>query len=384
MPLRLLRGDLLQMDADAIVNATNPALQMGGGVCGAIFTAAGAADMRAACDAIGGCETGEAVITLGFRLRARHVIHTVGPVWQGGEAGEETLLTACYRNALTLAQARGLRSVAFPLISAGAYGYPPAQARAVAVHAIGAYLRTHEEMEVALVLRDDQPAALAGGLQGALRDYLAGRLTLAPGEAFAALPFAQPPEGFADGASNARAEGESFSNTGAADVPPPCGAPAPSADVRLQAKMLQRLANAPRKPASTDADTLSRAARERTLRDAVAHLGDTFSEAVLHWIDRKGQRDVDIYKRANLDRKLFSKLRSDRDYRPSKQTAVALCVGLELNLDETCDLLSRAGYALSTGNKADLIVAYFIEHGMYDIYALNEALFVFEQPCLGE
>ena len=148
--------------------------------------------------------------------------------------------------------------------------------------------------------------------------------------------------------------------------------------------MLQRLANAPRKPASTDADTLSRAARERTLRDAVAHLGDTFSEAVLHWIDRKGQRDVDIYKRANLDRKLFSKLRSDRDYRPSKQTAVALCVGLELNLDETCDLLSRAGYALSTGNKADLIVAYFIEHGMYDIYALNEALFVFEQPCLGE
>ncbi|NLM46756.1 MAG: macro domain-containing protein [Firmicutes bacterium] len=153
MPLHIVQNDITKMQVDAIVNAANTALKMGGGVCGAIFRAAGAEQMQAACDAIGGCRTGEAVITPGFRLPAKYVIHTPGPVWQGGNKGEEELLRSCYLSSLELAQKHGCQSVAFPLISAGIYGYPKDQAMEVATTAIEDFLReNNSEMDVYLVL----------------------------------------------------------------------------------------------------------------------------------------------------------------------------------------------------------------------------------------
>lgn len=421
MPLHMIRGNLLDMDTDAIVNATNTGLRAGGGVCGAIFEAAGRRELQAACDAIGGCETGKAVITPGFRLRARYVIHTAGPVWQGGTQGEEKLLASCYQSALALAAANGLNSIAFPLISSGVYGYPEEQAMGVAVAAIAGFLLQHDDMEVRLVIYNrsegyrerEQYRRLAGYIDAHMNQTGTEEPDADGLRAEGTEPGVQPAGGLARRISFAApsAAAPSFR----AEEPPPKGdgtEPAflrrvteqkpPQKTVRAgQALSGQNETAALRTPEGDVSphtaghggmrgtatgwarSTVSSAARERTLDEAIAHLGDRFSESVLHLIDRKGCTDVEVYKRANLDRKLFSKLRTDPGYRPSKSTAVALCVALELNLDEARDLLGRAGYALSLSSKGDLIVAYFIEHGNYNIFELNEALFAFDQPCLG-
>ena len=154
MPLRIVHGDIVRTKADAIVNAANENLLAGGGVCGAIFRAAGAARLQAACDEIGHCDTGSAFATPAFDLPARYVIHAVGPVWQGGSRGERTLLASCYASSLALAADLGCASIAFPLISSGIYGYPKDEALAVATEAIESFLATDvgANMEVILVL----------------------------------------------------------------------------------------------------------------------------------------------------------------------------------------------------------------------------------------
>jgi O-acetyl-ADP-ribose deacetylase (regulator of RNase III)/transcriptional regulator with XRE-family HTH domain len=152
MPLRLVAQNIVTMDVDAIVNAANSGLRMGGGVCGAIFSAAGPSELQKECETIGFCQTGQAVITKGYALRARHIIHTVGPVWYGGQKGEKAHLQGCYRNSLKLAAANGCKSVAFPLISSGIFGYPKDLALKEAMETIAEYLREHDEMEVFLVL----------------------------------------------------------------------------------------------------------------------------------------------------------------------------------------------------------------------------------------
>ena len=133
--IAIVKGDITQMESDAIVNAANEGLRAGGGVCGAIFSAAGRSDLQAACDAIGHCETGDAVITLGFACKARYVIHAVGPIWSGGGSNEPELLASCYARAIDLAVENSCKSIAFPLISSGIFGYPKEAAWRVAIGA---------------------------------------------------------------------------------------------------------------------------------------------------------------------------------------------------------------------------------------------------------
>jgi O-acetyl-ADP-ribose deacetylase (regulator of RNase III) len=333
MPLQIVRNDITKMEVDAVVNAANSHLKMGGGVCGAIFNAAGAKELQAECDSIGKCNTGEAVITKGYKLHAKYIIHAVGPVWDGGNCNEEKSLTDCYVNSLNLAKKYNLNSIAFPLISSGIYGYPKDKAFRVAVLAIQQFL-LHNDMMVYLIVFDKKAVEISEKLFKSIEKYIDDNYV----------------EEMLDRKRNRYAE--EFNISYNLEMPP----------------------EAAIKPMKHG---------KRSLEDVVALMDETFTEMLLRLIDEKGKTDVQAYKKANIDRKLFSKIRSDKFYKPRKTTALALAISLELNIDETKDLLSKAGYVLSHSNKFDIIVEYFIEEGIYDIFEINEALFAFEQNLLG-
>jgi O-acetyl-ADP-ribose deacetylase (regulator of RNase III) len=336
MPLKIIRNDLTKVKADAIVNAANSALTPGGGVCGAIFTAAGREALAEECAQLGGCRPGEAVITNGHALPAKYIIHTVGPIWHGGGQGEAATLAACYTASLKLAVKHGCRSVAFPLIASGVYGYPKEAALSVAIAAIGDFLMKHE-LTVFLVVYDKKAYVLSEKLFTDIRSYI--------DEHYVEEHFQDRPRRLLEPFEAAELRQASYDladETVCASVPAP-----------------------------------------RHLEDVVKQLDESFSQRLLRLIAEKGRTEVETYKRANIDRKLFSKIRKDAHYTPAKITAVALAVALELNLDETKDLLARAGFTLSHSRKFDLIIEYFIREGQYNIFEINEALFAFDQPLLG-
>lgn len=330
MSLEIVRNDITKMKVDAIVNAANSSLKMGGGVCGAIFSAAGASELQAECDEISLCKVGEAVITGGYHLFAKHIIHAVGPIWQGGKHDEAKLLHDCYKNALNLARKYELESIAFPLISSGIYGYPKDQALQVAIQAISEFLMEHE-MKVYLVVYDQKAFVLSEKLFSAVERYIDDHYV----------------EEHTRRDSNRRIESYEY-------------------------RQIHEMNSMPMP-----------SMKRRSLEDVLGNLDESFSEMLLRLIDEKGMTDVETYKRANIDRKLFSKIRSTKGYNPSKATAIAFAIALKLNLDETKDLLGKAGYTLSQSNKFDVIIQYFIEEGNYDIHEMNEVLFAFEQVLLG-
>ena len=326
MPLLFIRNDITKMPVDAIVNAANESLLGGGGVDGCIHRAAGP-ELLAECRRLGGCRIGEAKLTGAYRLPCRYVIHTVGPVWRGGENGEREQLVSCYRNSLRLAKEQGCETVAFPLISSGIFGYPKDQALRVAVDTIGAFLLEHD-MTVYLVIFDRRAYQISGKLFADIAEYIDDHYV------------------------------EAHTDPGAE---------------RLRRGALHREMAAPMcAPMAAPA-----------LDDLLEHLDAGFSETLLRLIDRSRKKDSEVYKKANVDRKLFSKIRNNSNYKPSKPTALAFAIALELDLAETKDLLARAGYALSASSKFDVIVEYFIRQGNYDIFAINEALFAFDQSLLG-
>ena len=318
MPIQIVRNDITKISCDAIVNAANNSLLGGGGVDGAIHLAAGRGLLEE-CRKLGGCKTGEAKITGAYNLPCKYVIHTVGPVWHGGGYGEEQLLISCYRNSLQLAKDHKCETVAFPLISAGVYGYPKDEALRIAVSEISRFL-LENDMTVTIVVYDKQSFQISKKLISDIREYIDERYI---------------DEHFVERSNILWSEG------------------------RFQEE-------------SAD-----------NLRDIVSGVDESFSEMLLRKIDEKGMTDAQCYKKANIDRKLFSKIRSNPGYKPSKPTAIAFAVALELPLEETEDLLLKAGYALSPSSKFDVIIEYFIRHQRFDIFEINEALFEFDQPLLG-
>ena len=361
MPFSMLQGDITTLKVDAIVNAANSSLLGGGGVDGAIHRAAGPA-LREYCAGLGGCRVGQAKRSPGFDLPANWVIHTVGPIWQGGSQNEAALLAACYRNALALAAESGCSSVAFPLISAGAYGYPKDQALAIAKQEILAFLAEHE-MDVTLVIYDKSSFQPSRSLISELTAYWE--------RCSSASPTFPRDAGFA-----ASVAVLSTPDTQETTNKKPCF----SSHSRPYAKQAATCNGA-----LGHADNLAEAdnCRSSELEARLHSLDESFSQMLLRKIDERGMTDAACYKRANVDRKLFSKIRSDPNYRPSKPTAIAFAVALELPLQEARELLMKAGFALSHSNKFDVIIEYFLSTGNYDIYQINEALFAFDQALLG-
>ncbi len=351
MPFRIVRGDITRMEADAIVNAANNTLLGGGGVDGAIHRAAGP-ELLGECRALGGCDTGDAKITGGYCLPARYVIHTVGPVWRGGGYGERELLYSCYRKSLALALERGCASVVFPLISSGIYGYPKAEALRVAEEAIGAFLEEHD-MDVYLTLVGDTSFVGDGALVRDVMGFIA--------DAFPPLSDAYVGRG-----------------------------PAAEAPRRRMKNMLPFRRKAAEEEPIREADFAEAARREAPVSEAMPdwetilkNTDEGFSQALLRMIDERGMTDAQCYKRANVDRKLFHKIRSNPDYRPGKPTVFAFAVALELSLEETREFLDKAGFSLSRSSRFDIILEYFISRGIYDIFRINEVLFRFDMPLLG-
>ena len=347
MPFTIVRNDITRMNVDAVVNAANPSLLGGGGVDGAIHAAAGP-ELLKECRMLGGCRTGEAKLTKGYRLPAKYVIHTVGPVWHGGSEGEEALLAACYRNSLRLARDTGCESVAFPLISSGVYGYPQEDAIRVAVGTIREFL-AENEMTVYLVIFGRSSFVASRALLLEVTEYI--------DDVYAKthiVPRNSPmPDACAYGAGAAE---------DACMEPTPPRAPEP----------LDRPIAAKRKSALLP-----------HLQNLLKKTDEGFSQALLRMIDEKGMTDAQCYKKANVDRKLFSKIRSNPAYRPSKPTVFAFAVALELSLPETREFLAKAGFALSHSSQFDIILEYFIQHARFDVYEINEVLFHFDMPLLG-
>lgn len=346
MPLQIVRNDITTMAVDAIVNAANHSLLGGGGVDGAIHRAAGAGLLEE-CKTLGGCQTGQAKITKGYALPCRYVIHTVGPVYQGGTHGEEALLRSCYTASLKLAKEYGCQSVAFPLLSSGAFGYPKDQALKVAVDAIADFLMNND-MTVSIVVFDAHSFQIGEKLFTGIRQYIddvyADAHTMRRSAPSRQMP---PPSLFADSV--------------------------PCQSAMQQVPLPSAMQPMPQKHAPSPME----------LSKALSTLDEGFAQALLRLIDERGMTDVECYKRANIDRKLFSKIRSDPQYRPSKPTVLAFAIALKLPLEQAKELLGKAGFALSHSSKFDIIVEYCILHGIFDVHQVNEALFKFDQSLLG-
>ena len=355
MPFSIIRNDITKMQVDAVVNSANPQPVIGEGVDGAIHAAAGPKLLEKR-RRIGALAVGQAAISRGYDLPAKYVIHTVGPVWRGGEKNERELLRMCYLNALELAHSRHCASVAFPLISAGVYGFPRGEAMQIALAAISEFLLRHEMM-VWLVVYDAASFAVSEKLFDTVRSYIDARMVEEEEKRKKARYEARVRRVM-------EANGSTVEEIGVFSAAMPM--PLAASEMMPSAEKTK----APQK-------------KKRSLDDLMKNVEETFSGMLLRLIDEKGMKDSDVYKRANIDRKLFSKIRTNPEYHPKKQTALALAVALRLNLDETKDLLLRAGFALSPSSKFDIILEYFITEENYDIFEINEVLFAFEQPLIG-
>ena len=317
MPIKIIRQDITKIKCDAIVDPTDAHYSHGGGVDAAIHEAAGESLYRA-CMEQGKLEVGNAVITPAFSLPCKYVIHTVGPRYKDGEQGEEVLLRSCYRESLKLGVANKCKSIAFPLIASGTFGFPKDKVLKIAVDEISNFLFDNE-MLVYIVVYDKTSYSISEKLFSDVTSFIE------------------------DTYEEER--------------------------ILFKADRIEICDLAPCTLGSLD--------------DMLNQIDESFSQMLLRKIDERGMTDSACYKKANVDRKLFSKIRSNVNYKPSKTTVIAFAIALELSFDETEDMIRKAGFALSHSNKFDIIIEYFIRHQNYNIFEINEVLYQFDQSTLG-
>ena len=352
MPLQIVRNDITKMKVDAIVNAANSSLLGGGGVDGCIHRAAGPA-LLAECKTLGGCETGNAKITGAGKLPCKYVIHAVGPRYLDGKHGERDKLIFCYRTSLALAKDAKCETVAFPLISSGIYGYPKDQALRIAIDTISEFL-LENDMTVYIVIFDKKAYRISEKLFSDIEEFIDDNYV----------------DEHTDDYSERLRRLNAFRKEDTYDEEDTICEMNVCSDAIYGAKEMAL------PPMATMKSALS-------LVEAMKQIDESFSEMLLRKIDESGMTDAECYKKANIDRKLFSKIRSDKLYKPSKPTAIAFAIALELSLDETKEMLMKAGFALSHSNKFDIIIEFFISKGNYNVFEINEVLFAFDQSLLG-
>lgn len=361
MPFRIIRNDITKVSADAIVNTANPKPIFAGGTDAAVYKAAGVQELLAERKKIGIIPVGEVAVTPAFRLHAKYIIHTVGPIWQGGTRGESEALASCYRKSMLIAAQLGCRSIAFPLISTGTYGFPKDLALNIALKTIEAFLQDGD-MDVILVVFDRKSFVLSDKLVSDVRQYI--------------------DENYAS-----KREFEEYE----VDVH------GSEAELERRRRLWQQRNDSAsmvrEAPASSavfsrdSADSCEQASRRMEkpsgLEDVLSSKEDNFHDMLFRLIDRKGMKDTEVWHKANISHKLFSKIKCNEKYTPSKKTALALAIALELNLDQTVDLLGRAGLALSPSSVSDLIMKYCIQNRIYNMFEIDALLFEYGMPTIG-
>lgn len=360
MSFIIIRNDISKISADAIVCTASPTPAIASGTEKAIYKAAGAEKLMAERERLGTIMPGEAFITPAFDLDAKYILHTAGPVWENGEKGEPEVLRKCYENCLRIALENDCESIAFPLLATGYYNFPKAEALRIAVSVFTEFL-SYEEMEIILVVFDEKSFELSDRIFSAVREFVDKNYIK---ERFH--------EEYDEGRTIVLSsiDPSVYDVVGAAPEEEPCD------ELKAPGNALYA--------APSVAGSVRRKESLRSLKDVIANVDESWQECLFRLIDEKGYSDTEVYKRANMDRKLFSKIRSNKDYQPRKNTAISLALALNLNEDETRDFLRKAGLALSPSSIFDLIIEYFIREGIYDIYTINLALFEHRQALLGE
>lgn len=354
MPFEIVRNDIVNMQVDAVVNTANPKPVVGYGVDAGIHKKTGDKLLEER-KKIGNIGVGDAAITPGFNLDASYVIHTVAPIWQGGNNNEEKLLRQCYERSLKLALENNCESVAFPLLSAGNHGFPKPLALQIAINSFSKFLMKHE-MQIYLVVFSKDAVLLSEKLFNSVQCYIDEKYIIN-----------KTLDEY--GVTNKR-------NIREAEI----------AQIYQELEHQHKLCIEQELLEESVCGMSTALSVKPAPRGLEALLKDTdagFSETLLKLIDKTEKKDSDIYKKANIDRKLFSKIRNAPDYKPSKATALAFAIALELSLEETKDFIARAGFALSHSSKFDIIIEYFISNSNYDMFEINETLFAFDQNLLG-
>jgi len=366
MPLQIIHRDITKTHCDAIVNPTDCFYSGSGGADLAIHQAAGA-ELDRACGELAPIDFGEVAATRGFRLPCKYIIHTMGPIWEGGDKSEPVLLRSCYLNALIKAKRLGARSVAFPLISAGTFGFPKDKALRIAIEAISDYLfSVDSEMEVYICVLDRSAFELSKGI--ALREYLNRS------KRFVYENHALKMERVRGKSSESLLRKEAKEEAGLCpDVYDEPHAPA--------------AASSPRPMCSSPAEAMVEKPKlskpQSSLEKWIKMQDDTFPVLLLKLIDKKGMTEVECYKKANIHKNVFWKIKNDSKHKPSKPTVIAFAIALELSIEETNALLKSAGFALSHNNLFDMIIEFYIINKVYDVFEINEALYQYDQSCLG-
>ena len=384
MPLTFIRDDITRVSVDAIVNFTCKSLFNGDDVYAAIHRAAGP-ELIEECRTIKLCDIGDAKITKAYNLPAKYVIHAVSPVYTNGNSEEESDLRFCFATSLSLASGYGLTSIAFPLGSAGIYGCPTEKAITIALEAIRSFLNwDNNDIEVILVLLDEDVSLLQKELLKDLQKQIGKKKEITPDEEEGKRRIGTRIRDF----FHRRHQEESGNqHVTPPEIPLPSAPMPPTPPMPALPSEAAPMASAPPRPAApyngAPMPSAPYHSANKELTNLLIRRPEGFTETLLRMIDERGMSDVECYKKANIDRKLFSKIRSDFNYHPRKTTVCAFSIALKLSLEETDTLLRKAGYAFSESNEADIIVKYYIEHGRYDIFEINEALFEFDQVLLG-